>query len=251
MSHISHYIDWNQIENVFCGREEKREIMKILVVEDHQTLLNSIKKGFIEKGFSVDCAMDGEEGLFYARLNSYDAVILDLMLPKLDGLSVLKKLRNEGNKVPTLILTAKREIKDRVAGLDLGADDYLTKPFSFDELVSRIHALIRRSHSESTNLFEIANFKIDLMKHLVWRDDKLIRLTKREFALLEYLVLHKNRVVTKIDILDELFDLCGEKSMNLVDVYISYLRRKIDKSYEPKLIHTRWGEGYVFGLDDR
>jgi len=223
--------------------------MRILVVEDHIALLNSIKEGFIKKGFAVDCSSNGEEGLWYAQNNVYDAIILDLMLPKLDGLSVLKKLRADGNPVPTLILTAKAEIKDRVAGLNLGADDYLTKPFSFAELVARVHALIRRSHSETTNIIELENLKIDLMKRLVWRDDQMIRLTKREFSLLEYLVLHKNQVVSKIEILDGLFDFGDEKSTNLVDVYISYLRRKIDEPYEPKLIHTRWGQGFVFGVD--
>jgi DNA-binding response OmpR family regulator len=224
--------------------------MKLLVVEDHISLQNSIKEGFIKKGFSVDCSSDGEEGLWYAQNHSYDAIILDLMLPKLDGLSVLKQLRADGNSVPTLLLTAKAEIKDRVTGLNLGADDYLTKPFAFSELVARVQALIRRSHSESSNVIEIADLKVDLNKHEVSRNNQNIKLTKREFSLLEFLVLHKNQVVSKLDILDGVFDTGDDKSTNLVDVYISYLRRKIDDPYETKLIQTKWGHGFIFGVEE-
>ena len=221
--------------------------MRILVVEDHTPLCRLIVQGLVEKGYAADSSPDGEEGLWYARNHAYDALILDIMLPKIDGLTVLKTIREERNPVPVLILTAKGEVKDRVTGLNMGADDYLVKPFAFAELLARLRALIRRSHQEACNDIEIADLKINIHSRSVTRNGQSIRLSKREFDLLEFLALRKDQTVSRAEILDGLYDFQDDASANLVDVYISYLRKKIDAPFEKKLIHTKWGQGFVIG----
>ncbi len=221
--------------------------MKILLIEDYQPLATSLKDGMKSKGFTIDLANDGEEGLWYTQNNSYDAIVLDLMLPKLDGLSVLKTLRREQNTTPVLILTAKGEVSDRVKGLNSGADDYLTKPFSFKEFLARIHALIRRSHRQVMNVIQVEDLTIDTFKHTIKRDGQKIQLTKKEYKILECLGMRKQTVVSKQDIMDNLYEFDDEVSSNVIEVHMMSLRRKIDHGFTMKLIHTVRGHGYYLG----
>lgn len=218
--------------------------MRLLVIEDEQRLANVIKKGFIEDGFAVDVAFDGEEGFFLASSESYDAIILDITLPKKDGLEVCRDLRAKGIRIPILMLTAKATIEDKVAGLDTGADDYLTKPFSFMELRSRIHAQIRRNSSEHSSQLTIADLTVDPMKHTVSRGGARISVTPKEFSVLELLLRHKDEVVTRTMITEHVWDYNFDGMSNVVDVFVASLRRKIDKKASKKLIHTLHGVGY-------
>lgn len=218
--------------------------MRLLIIEDEQRLANVIKKGFTEDGFAVDSAFDGEEGFFLASSESYDAIILDVTLPKKDGLTVCKELRSQGIRAPILMLTAKTTLEDKVAGLDTGADDYLTKPFAYMELRSRIHALIRRnSHDLSTQL-TIADLVVDPIKHVITRSGEKIKVTPKEFSVLELLLRHKDEVVTRTMITEHVWDYNFEGMSNVVDVFVASLRRKIDKKAKLKLIHTIHGVGY-------
>ena len=218
--------------------------MRLLLVEDEERLSNNIKKGLVEQGFAVDQAFDGEEGQFLAESEEYDAMILDIMLPKKDGVSVCKELRSKDIKTPVLMLTAKSLIEDKVTGLDSGADDYLTKPFSFDELKSRIYALIRRSNNQVKTEIVIADLKVDPKKHEVTRGGKVIKLTPKEFAVLEFLLTHKDEIVTRTQILEHVWDYNYDGMSNIVDVFITTLRRKVDKGHTKQLIHTLHGVGY-------
>lgn len=218
--------------------------MKALIIEDFEPLRTSLSKGLQENGFAVDAAADGEEGLWYAKGGQYDAIILDLMLPKLDGLTLLKKLRDEGSQHPVLILTARGEISERVKGLDLGADDYLVKPFSFEELLARVRALLRRRYQERSPVIEVGGLRIDTAAQRVFRGAKEIRLTAREYALLEFLARRTGEVVSRVDIWEHLYDFDSDRMSNVVDVYVGYLRRKLDVPGRKSTIETLRGRGY-------
>jgi DNA-binding response OmpR family regulator len=223
--------------------------MRLLLVEDYVPLQKSVAKGLREAGFAVDVTGDGEEGLWYALGNDYDAIILDLMLPGLDGLSILKRLRAEGRPTHVLILTARGEVPDRVEGLDLGADDYLVKPFAFEELLARVHALVRREYRRKSPVFEIGDLRIDTTAQRVWRGADELHLTGREYALLEYLAMRAGQTVSRTDIWEHVYDFHSSATSNVVDVYIGYLRRKIDAPGGPSLIRTVRGRGYALGAE--
>jgi len=218
--------------------------MRVLLVEDEPRLSRVIKKGLLEDGFAVDTAFDGEEGLFLAESETYDVIILDIMLPKLDGLEVCKRLRAKKIKTPILILTAKTTLEDKVSGFDSGADDYVTKPFAFIELRSRIHALVRRSVGEATSTLTIKDLVVDSIKHAVSRSGSKISLTPKEFSILELLLRHKDEVVTRTMITEHVWDYNFEGMSNIVDVFVASLRRKVDKKSSHKLLHTIHGVGY-------
>ena len=219
--------------------------MRILIAEDEKSLNNVITKTLTKNGYSVDSCFDGEEALDYLAGAEYDAVILDIMMPKLDGISVLKKFRASGSSTPVLFLTAKDAVSDRVQGLDAGADDYLVKPFSFDELLARIRVLLRRNTGNAENVLRAANLTVDLNARAVFRDSTAIALSSKEFSILEYMVRNQGIVLTREKIEQHIWNYDYEGGSNVIDVYIRYLRRKIDDSYTPKLIHTVRGTGYV------
>lgn len=219
--------------------------MKILIIEDEKDLAEIIKQGLEENSFSVEMCHDGEEGLFMAGNYPYDAVLLDIMLPTMDGFTVLKKLREQKIKVPVLMLTARGEMDDKVKGLDIGADDYLVKPFKFPELISRLKAIIRRNKGEASPLISIGDLTIDINSMAVKRADKEIKLSSREYRILMYLSLNRGRVISREQIAEYIYDPDHDHDSNIIDVYINYLRNKIDKDHADKLIHTIRGEGYV------
>jgi DNA-binding response OmpR family regulator len=215
------------------------------LIEDHKPLVRALKQGLEEEGFAVDVAFDGEEGGYKAETAEYDVIILDLMLPKEDGLSLLQRWRRQGMKTHVLVLTARSSIEDKVHGLDLGADDYLTKPFQLEELLARLRALVRRGHQVKDPVLRLFDLEIDTAARTVKRGGKPIHLTPREYALLQFLAFHRGKVVSRSMIWEHLYDENDENTSNVVDVYIRYLRNKIDKGFEPPLILTRWGEGYL------
>jgi DNA-binding response OmpR family regulator len=220
--------------------------MRILLVEDDSRLAAVLRKGLKEQGFGLDVCGDATSGQKLALANDYDAVLLDVMLPGGSGLNLLRELRKRGRGVPVLILTARSSVEERVKGLDLGADDYLPKPFDFQELLARIRAITRRPPIVPRTQLSIADLVLDAARHEVKRSGKRIELTAKEFALLEYLLRNKGVVVTRGMILDHVWDLDYPGGSNLVDVYINYLRRKVDHpDFEPRLIHTIRGVGYV------
>lgn len=219
--------------------------MRLLLIEDHKPLVRALKQGLEEEGFAVDVAYDGEEGGYKAQTADYDVIILDLMLPKEDGLSLLQRWRKAGMKAHVLVLTARGGIEDKVRGLDLGADDYLTKPFELEELLARLRALVRRGHEVKNPMLKVHDLEIDTAARTVKRSGKSIHLTPREYALLQFLAFHRGKVVSRSMIWEHLYDEHDENTSNVVDVYIRYLRNKIDKDYDPPLILTRWGEGYM------
>jgi DNA-binding response OmpR family regulator len=219
--------------------------VRVLLVEDHKPLAKALKRGLEEEGFAVDSAEDGAEADFKAGGASYDVIILDLMLPKIDGLTLLQKWRTAGVKTHILLLTAKDTTEDKVKGLDLGADDYLTKPFQLEELLARLRALVRRSHQIKDPILRVHDLEIDTAARTVKRNGQMIHLTPREFALLQFLAFHRGKVVTRTMIWEHLYDEYDENTSNVVDVYIRYLRTKIDKGFDKPLILTRWGEGYM------
>ena len=221
--------------------------MRLLVIEDYQPLQKSLTKGLREAGFAVDATGDGREGLWYATGNDYDVIILDLMLPGMDGLKILRKIRAKGRKSHILILTAKDTLEDRVTGLDSGADDYLVKPFAFEELLARVRALLRRSYREKNPRIKIQDLQIDLAAQKVRRGREAIELTAREYALLEYLAMRAGQVVSRADIWEHVYEFDSSASSNVVDVYIGYLRKKIERPDKPALIRTVRGRGYVLG----
>ncbi len=220
--------------------------MRILVIEDDKKIASFISNGLKQSGFAVDLAYDGEEGLNLALSEPYDAAVIDIMLPVLDGLSVIEELRSNNINTPVIILSAKRSVDDRVRGLEIGGDDYLTKPFSFSELLARIYALMRRSSgaAESTKL-KVGSLSMDLLNREVIRDEKKINLQPREFALLEYLMRSADRVLSKTLIMEHVYDYNFDPQTNVVDVLVCRLRNKIDKDFEKKMIHTIRGVGYV------
>lgn len=213
-------------------------------------MVRALKKGLEEEGFAVDVAYDGEEGGYKAETANYDVIILDLMLPKEDGLTLLQRWRANGLKSHVLVLTARSSMEDKVHGLDLGADDYMTKPFQLEELLARLRALIRRGHNIKDPVLKIHDLEIDTTSRTVKRSGRPIHLTPREYGLLEFLAYHRGKVVTRSMIWEHLYDEHDENTSNVVDVYIRYLRNKIDKDFQPPLIVTRWGEGYMLRGED-
>ncbi|HEX9453847.1 MAG TPA: response regulator transcription factor [Candidatus Binatia bacterium] len=220
--------------------------MRILVVEDDKKIASFIVSGLRQAGFTVDLADNGESGLSMALASPYDAAVLDLMLPKLDGLSVIEQMRRQKVSTPVIILSAKRSVDDRIKGLQAGGDDYLTKPFSFAELLARVHALIRRaSHESEPTRLTVGDLALDLLTREVVRDGTMIDLQPREFALLEYLMRNSGRVVSKTMIIEQVWGYAFDPMTNVVDVLVSRLRNKVDREFETKLIHTYRGVGYA------
>jgi len=224
--------------------------MRLLVIEDYPALRRSLRQGLQEAGFAVDVAEDGEQGLALAEHAPYDAVVLDLMLPKRSGLSVLEALRKQQNPAAVVILTARDGVADRVRGLDLGADDYLVKPFAFEELLARLRAVIRRRYGSADRTIRIADLEVDTLARSVKRAGVPVPLSAREYALLEYLAARRGQVVSRADIWDHVYDFAAEPASNVIDVYIGYLRRKLERDGLPPLIQTRRGQGYVLGEND-
>lgn len=223
--------------------------MKALIIEDEKNLAEILKKGLEEHSFIVELSFDGEEGLYMAETFDYDAVILDIMLPKLDGLTVLDKLRAKKIDVPVLMLTARGEIGDRVKGLNAGADDYIVKPFEFPELLARLKAVIRRNKGESSPLIEVDGLTININSRTVRRNGREISLSSKEYTILEYLALNKGRIISRIELTEHIYDMDFDLDSNIIDVYINYLRNKIDKGRDRKLIHTVRGAGYILKGD--
>ena len=224
--------------------------MKILVVEDEKKVASFIKRGLEEEKYEVDTALEGEEGLKMALDKQYDLIVLDWMLPKKDGLAVIKELRDKKTLTPVLMLTAKDSLEDIIAGLDSGSDDYLTKPFAFAELLARVRALLRRSEMDKGAELRFADLRLDPVTHKVWRKDKEIDLTAKEYGLLEYFMRNPNQVLTRTMIADHVWDYTFDTFTNIIDVYVNYLRKKIDRDADKKLIHTVRGVGYIFKEED-
>lgn len=222
--------------------------MRVLVIEDEKKVADFISNGLAEEGYAVDVAHDGDQGYFLATTNEYDAILLDIMLPKMDGFTLCTKLRAEENHTPILMLTAKDAIKDKVRGLDAGADDYLTKPFAFEELLARIRSLLRKKSLQQKTRFQVDNLVLDTITHIVSRGEREIQLSVKEYALLEYLMRNIGSVVTRTMIAEHVWDINFDTFTNVIDVYISYLRNKIDRGHETKLIHTVRGRGYVLKI---
>jgi DNA-binding response OmpR family regulator len=219
--------------------------MRVLLVEDYEPVRTSVARGLREAGFAVDATGDGEEGLWFAQTGEYDAIVLDLMLPGIDGLTILRRLRDDADAVPVLVLTAKDTVRDRVRGLDLGADDYLVKPFAFDELLARIRALMRRKYEEASPVLRVGDLEIDPGRHTVHRAGRAVDLTAREYAILEFLAHRAGRVVSRTDIWEHVYDFNAEPNSNVIDVYVARLRRRLERGGRSRLIHTRRGQGYV------
>ena len=226
--------------------------MRILVIEDEKNLNDIIVKKLKQEKYGVDSCFDGKDAIDYIVAAEYDVIILDIMLPNLNGFEVLKIIRSKKINTPVLLLTAKDGVEDRVHGLDLGADDYLIKPFSFDELLARIRVLLRRnsSNANADNIYRIANLTVDINSRSVFRDDRSIKLSTREFTILEYLVRNKGKVLSRDSIEQHIWDYDYEGGTNVVDVYIRYLRKKIDDGYSPKLIYTVRNIGYVMKVEN-
>ncbi|HOD12304.1 DNA-binding response regulator [Candidatus Velamenicoccus archaeovorus] len=219
--------------------------MRILLVEDEIKIANFIERGLKEENYVVDVATDGEKAMFLAEINPYDLIILDVMLPHIDGITICRELRKKKINVPILMLTAKNQVRDKVLGLNSGADDYLAKPFDFEELSARIGALLRRNRDDKTGILKIGDLELDQLRHNVKRAGKEIQLSSKEFALLEYLMLNANHVVTRTTISEHVWHEDFDSFTNVIDVFISFLRNKIDKDFKKPLIHTIHGKGYT------
>lgn len=220
--------------------------MRLLLVEDDKKIASFIEKGLKEAGFAVDVTHDGQEGLSLALTEPYDVAVIDIMLPHLDGLSLIERMRQRDVDIPVLILSAKQSVDDRIRGLQRGGDDYMVKPFSFNELLARVQALIRRDKSnlKSTNLI-VGALQMDLLKHEVHRDGEKIELPAKEYGLLEYMMRNAEVVLTKTSILEKVYDYAFDPQTNVVDVLVCRLRNKVDKNFKEKMIHTVRGMGYV------
>jgi heavy metal response regulator len=223
--------------------------MRILVIEDEKKVADFIRRGLKEEGYAVDLASDGEDGLFQAMEIAYDLILLDLMLPKLDGVSLCKRLRENNIQTPLIMLTAKDSVKDKVTGLDSGADDYLTKPFSFEELLARIRVLLRKDRNHQPARLKVSDLVLDLVSHKVWRGKEEIILTAKEYALMEFFMRNAGVVITRTMIAEHVWDINFDTFTNVIDVYINYLRNKIDKGQDKKLLHTVRGRGYILKED--
>ena len=219
--------------------------MRILVVEDEKKVAGFIKKGLEEETYAVDVAVDGEEGFAMAEANQYDLIVLDLMLPKIDGFEVLTRCREKKINTPILLLTAKDSVEDKVTGLNKGADDYLTKPFAFSELLARIRSLLRRGQGETKTVLSLADLSLDMVSHKVNRNGQEVELTGKEYSLLEYFMRNQGKVLTRTMIAEHVWDYNFDTFTNVIDVYINHLRKKIDKDHPKKLLHTLRGVGYV------
>jgi DNA-binding response OmpR family regulator len=219
--------------------------MRVLVIEDYPPTRKAVVKALREEGHSVDEADNGTDGLWQATRASHDVVVLDLMLPEVSGLEILKQLRMGGSRAHVIVLTAKDSVEDRVQGLDLGADDYLVKPFATEELLARVRALLRREYQQKDPVLRIGHVEINTASHQVLVGGTAVEFTAREYALLEYLAMRTGQVVTRTDIWEHLYDDSSGTTSNVVDVYIRYLRKKVERDDKPKLIHTRRGEGYI------
>lgn len=219
--------------------------MRILIVEDERSLRTILVERLKKAGYSVDSCDNGMDGKDYIEATQYDCVLLDIMLPKLDGLSLLKILREKDNKTVVMMLTAKDSVEDRVKGLDLGADDYLIKPFAFDELLARVRMLTRRQFNNVSSVLTLADLSLDTVSKIVKRNGNIIDLSSKEFALLEYFMQNKERVLSREQIEQHIWNYDYESGSNVIDVYIRFLRKKIDDDYDVKLIHTMRGYGYV------
>lgn len=227
--------------------------MRILVVEDEKKINDIIVKTLKQEKYGVDSCFDGEEALDYIFSVEYDIILLDVMLPKRNGFEVMESMRKKGIKTPVLFLTARDQIEDRVKGLDLGADDYLVKPFAFEELLARIRVVLRKnsvSGEDSGNILKIANLTVDCNKHEVFRDEISIKLSAKEFSILEYMMRNRGRVVSKEKIEEHVWDFDYEGGSNIVEVYIKFLRKKIDNDFSPKLIHTIRRVGYILKVEN-
>ncbi|MCX7045722.1 MAG: response regulator transcription factor [Candidatus Sumerlaeota bacterium] len=223
--------------------------MRILLIEDYEPLRKSVAQGLREEGYAVDATGDGAEGLWYTESGEYDVIILDLMLPGLDGLSILKKLRERGSPAHVLILTARDTVEDRVRGLNLGADDYLVKPFAFEELLARVAALIRRKYETKSPVIRVGDLEISTNDRRVTRAGRAIELSAREYALLEFLAARAGKPVTRTQIWEHVYDFAAEAGSNVIDVYIAHLRKKLEPEGLPRLIHTRRGVGYILEIE--
>ena len=219
--------------------------MRITLIEDEKQLANIVKKGLEEEGYSVDVAHDGEEGLYMVENYPSDVVILDIMLPLLDGISILSSMRKKGIKTPVLLLTAKDTITDKIKGLDSGADDYLTKPFEFGELLARIRALIRRKADIKDTVIRIGDLEINTANREIKRGGKTIQLSAKEYAMLQYMAYNKDKIVSRTDLIEHIYDENFDVNSNVLDVYVNFLRNKIDKGFKKKMIHTVRGAGYI------
>ena len=219
--------------------------MKILIIEDEKKMAAILKQGLEEHAFVVDLAFDGEEGLYMAENFPYDAVLLDIMLPVMNGLTVLGKLRSKRSDLPVLLITARVEIEDRITGLNIGADDYITKPFDFSELLARLKSVIRRSKGKPSPLITIADLVIDTNSRTVRRAGREISLSATEYNLLEHLALNKGRVISRTELTEHIYDTEFDRDSNVIDVYINHLRKKLDKGFDRQIIHTMRGAGYV------
>lgn len=219
--------------------------MRILIVEDELDLQNVLKKRLMAEHYSVDVCDNGQDAIDFIDMTSYDVIVLDIMLPGLNGLEILQKMRKQKNQTPVLLLTAKDSVEDRVKGLDLGADDYLVKPFAFDELLARLRVLTRRQVGSVTNRFELEDLVVDCNSYVVTRGNKTIELSSKEFALLEYMIRNKGVVLSREKIEQHVWNYDYDGGSNIIDVYIRYLRKKIDSDFDQKLIHTVRGAGYV------
>ena len=219
--------------------------MRVLVVEDEVMIANFIKRGLKEEGFAVDVTRTGEEGHFLATTNDYDLITLDAMLPKMDGFELCQKLRKDGIKSSIIMLSAKDEVKDKVRGLDQGADDYLTKPFEFEELLARVRAQLRKKKGGDPSRYELADLTLNLLTHEVQRGKKIISLTAREFSLLAYMMRHAGQVITRTMLAEHVWDIHFDSSSNVIDVFINYVRNKIDGGHAVKLLRTIRGRGYM------
>jgi two-component system copper resistance phosphate regulon response regulator CusR len=218
--------------------------LRILIVEDDKKIAESLKKGLLEQHYSVDVAFDGEEGLYLAEVNDYDVIILDLMLPKKDGKTVCRELRSSKVNIPILMLTALDSIEDKIEGLDSGADDYLTKPFHLGELLARVRSLVRRQSDEKSSVLKVADLELDTVTRSVIRAGKEVTLSAKEFAMLEYFMLNKNKVLTREMISEHVWDMNFDPQSNVIDSFVRFLRAKIDKEFSKQLIQTLRGVGY-------
>lgn len=223
--------------------------MRILIVEDELDLQNVLEKRLKAEHYSVDACANGNDAIDYIEMVAYDVIVLDIMLPGLNGLEILEKMRSQNNKTPVLLLTAKDSVSDRVKGLDLGADDYLVKPFAFDELLARLRALTRRQAGSATNQFQLDDLVVDCNSYTVTRANQKIELSSKEFALLEYLIRNKGVVLSREKIEQHVWNYDYDGGSNIIDVYIRYLRKKIDSGFDKKLIHTVRGAGYVLRVE--
>lgn len=226
-------------------------MIKVLLIEDEVKLVQSLKRGLSENDISVDFSSDGLAGYTMAEQGDYDVIITDIIMPGIDGMELVKKLRNQIIKTPILMITALGDIDDKVNGLDAGADDYLVKPFAFKELLARIKALYRRSQNNEmkNEILRFEDLELNLERREAWRDGQNIDLTPKEFALMEYFMRHQGRVISKTEIAEKVWDINFETNTNVIEVYISYLRNKVDKPFSKKLIHTLFGSGYVLRSD--